>query len=159
MIRRHSLISVSSASPSRLMLMPFFCRSFTASCTITGIVRCSSCVTGPPCRATITISLTPAFATAWIAPATFVLYFGNHIEPATDLGFHHCTGPLIMTVERYSPHEHASERQHSGTSRFGSVSAGSAVLEPPQSYPNLTEPWVLHSPKSAFITLSFVPSS
>ena len=57
-----------------------------------------------------------------------------YIEPATDFGSHHFTGPLTNRDERAVPQEHANDSQHARTNRSVLLSAGSAVvLLPPQS--------------------------
>ena len=73
-------------------------------------------------------------------------HFGNHTEPPTDLASLQSTGPRTIFWDRLV-HEHASDRQQSGTMRLGSLSAASAVLLPAQSY--LLRATLMYKPRNS----------
>jgi hypothetical protein len=128
------VIAVFSPDPAMDISSPFLRRSLIAPEMMLGIVRRSSCDTGPPLIVSSSITVVPfRCASIMIVDITFVAYFGNHMLPATETASDQLTGPVIIVRDR-TTQVHAVEWQHAGTLRFGSASAASAVDEPP--------PWI-----------------
>ena len=80
---------------------PFLRRSLIAPEMMLGIVRRSSCDTGPPLIVSSSITVVPfRCASIMIVDITFVAYFGNHMLPATETASDQLTGPVIIVRDR-----------------------------------------------------------